>query len=101
MSDADLVQLIRAGGLPGAEALYDTYSRLICLVVIRIIPHQALAEQVIQATFLQIFNSIDDYDIGKEKIYTWIVTIAKTLAFEAKTNRISESTNKDISAGQR
>ena len=83
IADAELLRLVLAREPQGAEVLYDTYSKLVLLVIVRIIPQQALAEQLLESALIQVWNSADSYRMEDERFYTWVVRIARNLASEA------------------
>jgi DNA-directed RNA polymerase specialized sigma24 family protein len=102
ITDTDLLLFINAAEKKGIEILYDTYAAFLFLAIKRIVPDQKLAEQVLQTTLKKIWRSISDYDIEKERIYTWMINIARKTAFEAlaKTTRNYESKSEGVYAGK-
>jgi len=94
ISDADLSMLIRTGERDGAEMLYDTYGNFLFLAIIRIVPNEEIAEKVLQAAFQEIWASADCYDAEKERIYTWMISIARDIAYEALSAALWNDENK-------
>ena len=66
----------------GADALYDMYSSSLYGVIYRIIQHEEIAEDVLQETFVKIWNSCASYDAVKGRLFTWMVNIARNLAID-------------------
>ncbi|UOE52428.1 hypothetical protein MTO98_15230 [Mucilaginibacter sp. SMC90] len=83
ISDAELCLLIQRGEKNAAEILYDTYAGFLFLSIIRIVRNKELAKRVLEETFKKIWHSIPDYEIDKERIYTWMKAIAYDSAKEA------------------
>ena len=65
-----------------AEALYDMYSASLFGVIIRIVNDEALAEDILQDTFVKIWNSFSGYNTEKGRLFTWMVNIARNLAID-------------------
>ncbi|MDB5135300.1 MAG: sigma-70 family polymerase sigma factor [Mucilaginibacter sp.] len=64
------------------EALYDMYSASLFGVIVRIINDTAIAEDVLQDTFVKIWNSFQSYSTEKGRLFTWMVNIARNLAID-------------------
>lgn len=48
----------------------------------RIIPVEEIAEDLLQDTFLRIWNSTNHYDPSKGRLFTWMMNIARNLAID-------------------
>jgi RNA polymerase sigma factor (sigma-70 family) len=80
------------------EYLYDHYSGALYGVVFRILKQDKIAEEVLQDVFLKVWDRIDQYDVSRGRLFTWLVNIARNLAIdkirskeisrERKTNRL-------------
>lgn len=66
----------------GAEALYDMYSASLFGIISRVINDTAVAEDVLQETFVKIWNSFSSYSTEKGRLFTWMVNIARNLAID-------------------
>ncbi|MGV8878995.1 MAG: RNA polymerase sigma factor [Sphingobacteriaceae bacterium] len=64
------------------EALYDMYSASLFGVVVRIVQDHEMSEDVLQETFLKIWNSFGSYDEDKGRLFTWMVNVARNLAID-------------------
>ncbi len=64
------------------EALYDMYSGSLFGVISRIINDAAVAEDVLQDTFVKIWYSFSSYSTEKGRLFTWMVNIARNLAID-------------------
>ena len=79
-TDAELIMQLRRKTRAGAEALYDRYSTALMLVIIRIVPVKASAEEVLCASYLKIWNTFNLYNEGQGMLFTWMKAIATKLA---------------------
>lgn len=69
------------------EALYDMYSSSLYGVISRIVIDTATAEDVLQDTFVKIWNSFSSYSADKGRLFTWMVNIARNLAIDKIRSR--------------
>lgn len=82
LSENDLVQAIRQKDKSGAEALYDMYSSSLYGIIYRIVQHEEIAEDLLQETFVKIWNSFSSYDSSKGRLFTWMVNVARNLSID-------------------
>jgi RNA polymerase sigma-70 factor (ECF subfamily) len=82
LAEADLIQGIRKRERIASEALYDMYSSALYGVIFRIVQHEELAEDVLQETFVKIWNSFESFDAQKGRLFTWMVNIARNLSID-------------------
>lgn len=57
--------------------LYDKYSAAIYGVILRMIKKEEIAEDLLQETFLTVWNQSHRYDEAKGSFYTWVYRIAR------------------------
>ncbi len=77
------------------EALYDMYSSSLFGVISRIINDTATAEDVLQDTFVKIWNSFPSYSTEKGRLFTWMVNIARNLAIDKIRSKDFKNQNKN------
>lgn len=82
LSEEELVLALRRREKIAVEALYDMYSASLFGVISRIINNTAIAEDVLQDTFVKIWNSFSSYNTEKGRLFTWMVNIARNLAID-------------------
>jgi RNA polymerase sigma factor (sigma-70 family) len=87
LSEEELVLALRRRERIAAEALYDMYSASLFGAIVRIVNDEALAEDVLQDTFLKIWNSFSSYSSEKGRLFTWMVNIARNLAIDKIRSR--------------
>ena len=78
-----------------AEALYDMYSASLYGVISRIVIDTATAEDVLQDTFVKIWNSFASYSSDKGRLFTWMVNIARNLAIDKIRSKDFKNQNKN------
>lgn len=82
LTEEQLVQGLKAQDTAAIQALYEQYSGALMGVIIRIIPIEEIAEDLLQDTFLRIWNSTRHYDPSKGRLFTWMMNIARNIAID-------------------
>jgi len=82
LSEEELIVALRQREKIAAEALYDMYSSSLFGVIIRIVQNNELAEDILQETFVKIWNSFPSYSADKGRLFTWMVNIARNLSID-------------------
>jgi RNA polymerase sigma factor (sigma-70 family) len=82
LSEEELVLALRQREKIAVEALYDMYSSSLLGVIVRIVNDTDLAEDILQDTFVKIWNSFSSYSTEKGRLFTWMVNIARNLAID-------------------
>ena len=83
LQDSEVIHQILNKNKNALYLLYDKYSGALYGVILRICQNQALAEDVLQETFVKIWEKIGSYDSEKGRFYTWAYRIAKNTALNA------------------
>lgn len=87
MTEDRLIQSLKERSKGALEQLYDRYSAALYGVILRIIPDETLAEDVLQETFIKIWRKIDTYDSRKGRLFTWILNIARNTAIDTRRSK--------------
>jgi RNA polymerase sigma factor (sigma-70 family) len=69
------------------EVLYGQYSGALYSAILRILRQEELADEILQDTFLRIWDKIDSYDAQKGRLFTWMLNIARNLAIDKTRSR--------------
>lgn len=62
--------------------LYDRYARLAYSVIYRIVRNAAAAEELVQETFLRVWNRVQAFDAEKGALGPWVLTVARNRAID-------------------
>lgn len=95
LTEEELILALRNREKIGAEALYDMYSSALYGVILRIINDEPTAEDVLQDTFVKIWNSFASYSADKGRLFTWMVNIARNLAIDKVRSKDFKNQNKN------
>lgn len=82
LTEEELVRALKSRETIAIQALYDMYSGSLLGVISRIVQHDEIAEDLLQDTFIKIWNSTEYYDSSKGRLFTWMVNIARNLAID-------------------
>ena len=93
-SQDELILLIREKDQKAFSYLYDNYSQALFGVINNIIKDQEESEDVIQNTFLKIWNNFASYDESKGRLYTWMLNIARNMAIDSTRSKHEKIKNK-------
>jgi RNA polymerase sigma factor (sigma-70 family) len=95
LTEEQLVLSLRNHEKIAIEALYDMYSASLFGVISRIVTDTAIAEDVLQETFVKIWHSFSSYSTEKGRLFTWMVNIARNLAIDKIRSKDFKNQNKN------
>src|SRR5947199_758691 len=75
--DAALVHAVAAGSQAALAALYDRHASAVYAVASRLTTDRQIAEEVVQETFLAVWNRAELFDPGTGSLAAWLHTIAR------------------------
>lgn len=75
--DAALVEEVAAGSQDALAALYDRHADAVFAVAIRLTSDRQVAEEVVQETFLALWNRAELFDPGTGSLAAWLHVIAR------------------------
>jgi len=76
-SDADLVSAVAGGSQDALATLYDRYADGIFAAAVRLSGDRGVAEEVVQETFLALWNRAELFDPGTASLNAWLRAIAR------------------------
>ena len=80
--DADLARRLKAREPHAMSDLYDRYGRLAFSLIYRIVRNAAAAEDLVQETFLRVWNRAQSFDPQRGSLGPWILTVARNRAID-------------------
>jgi RNA polymerase sigma-70 factor, ECF subfamily len=82
LTEQDFVQLLQDGKPEQFAQLYDAFSSSLYGIIKKIIPDEEQAADVLQDSFIKIWNKRDTYDSSKGSIFTWMLNITRNTAID-------------------
>ena len=80
--DRDLVRRLKNRDQSAMGELYNRYGRLAFSLIVRIVRNEAVAEAVVQETFLRVWNRSASFDEERGAIGPWVLAVARNRAID-------------------
>lgn len=87
LDDKELVQAIVERDSEAISELFDRFSGMLKALSMRILHDPADAEEILQETFLQVWNQAARYDPKRSSVSTWLVLIARSRSIDRLRSR--------------
>ena len=99
-SEAILINRLRDGDTTAMGVLYDHFADALYGVVCRIVQDDALAADILQDSFVKVWQNADQYDPEKSRLFTWMLRICRNTAIDRIRQRQRRNTREiQTSAG--
>ncbi|MBQ0735525.1 RNA polymerase sigma factor [Aquimarina celericrescens] len=95
--DLKLIKQLQNKDSRALSAIYDRYSGALYGVILRICKNEEVAQDLLQETFLKIWQKSYQYDPKKGKFFTWSYRVAKNLTLNSLRNPTKLIQNEDLS----
>jgi RNA polymerase sigma-70 factor (ECF subfamily) len=76
-NDNALIDQLKNKDERALSLLYDKYSGAIYSVILKMIKDEGKAQNILQDTFMTVWNKAESYNSEKGRFYTWVYRIAK------------------------
>lgn len=83
LSDETLIARVARSDRTAFETLYDRYAPMVMGVSLKIIGDHAVAEEVLQETFWQVWQGAATYQLQGGSFASWLFRIARRLAIDS------------------
>jgi RNA polymerase sigma-70 factor (ECF subfamily) len=80
--DADLARRLRARDPRVMSTIYDRYGKLAYSLIFRMVRDSAAAEDLVQETFLRVWNRAQSFDAERGALGPWILAVARNRAID-------------------
>lgn len=81
--DAFLLSLVQAGEEQAMATLFDRYSKVVYSVALRVLSDQALAEDILQDVFMQMWRTPDNFTAVGGSLGGWLAVLARNRSVNA------------------
>jgi len=85
--DKELVRAIVERKEEAVAELYDRFSSLLMALAYRVLGNAQDAEEILQETFLQVWNQAARYDPSRSSVSTWLVLITRSRSIDRLRSR--------------
>jgi len=80
--EGDLARRLQSRDARAMGELYDRYGRLVYSLILRIVRNSAAAEDLVQETFLRVWNRMQGFDQERGALGPWVLTVARNRAID-------------------
>ncbi len=95
--DLELIKRLQNQDNMALSLIYDKYSAALYGIILRICKNEAKAQDILQETFIKIWQKSNSYNSEKGKFFTWSYRIAKNLALNSMRSPSKLIQNEDLS----
>ncbi|MBV8729686.1 MAG: sigma-70 family RNA polymerase sigma factor [Acidobacteriia bacterium] len=81
-SDAALIRRLQRRDPNALAELYDRYGRLAYSLILRVVRDTGVAEDIVQETFLRVWNRVQGFDAERGAIGPWLLAVARNRAID-------------------
>jgi RNA polymerase sigma-70 factor, ECF subfamily len=80
--DAEMVRRLKGGDPQALAEIYDRYGRVAYSLILHVVRDAAIAEDVVQETFLRVWNRARGFDAERGAFVPWLLCIARSRAID-------------------
>jgi len=95
-TEEELVRLLKCRNKASFTHLYQKYSGALYNIILQTIPESDIAGDILQETFINIWNKFDSYDHTKGRLFTWMLTISRNLCIDMVRSKEYKNSLKNI-----
>ena len=80
--DSELARRLKKRDPHAMSDLYDRYGRIAYSLIFRVVRDTGVAEDLVQETFLRVWNRVQSFDQERGALGPWILTVARNRAID-------------------
>src|SRR5579871_5310720 len=80
--DGDLAKRLQRREAGALGELYDRYGRLAYSLIYRVVRDAGIAEDLVQETFLRVWNRVEGFDGDRGALGGWLLAVARNRAID-------------------
>lgn len=96
-NEEELIALVRNKSNEAFGSLYDNYSAALYGVILKVVIYEEPAQDILQDSFVKIWNNFSSYDSSKGRLFTWMLNIARNTAIDALRSKQGKMESKNQS----
>jgi RNA polymerase sigma-70 factor (ECF subfamily) len=93
-NEEDLVSALQQQDQQAFSYLYDNYSGALFGLIYKMVNDKELAEDILQETFVKIWNNFSNYNSGKGRLFTWMINLTRNLTIDTLRSKGYKKQNK-------
>jgi RNA polymerase sigma-70 factor (ECF subfamily) len=87
LADEALAERLGDGDVAALERLYERHSRAIFSLALKLLADREAAEEVVQETFLKLWQRPDSYSVSRGRLIAWLLGVAHHRAIDRLRRR--------------
>jgi len=80
--DGDLLARLQKRDPEALAELYDRYGRVVYGLILRMVQDRGIAEDLVQETFLRVWNRAGGFDSDRGAVGPWLLAVARNRAID-------------------
>jgi RNA polymerase sigma factor, sigma-70 family len=80
--DRELAERLKRRDPQAMAELYDRYGRIAYVLIFRVVKDGGVAEDLVQETFLRVWNRVQGFDAERGALGPWVLTVARNRAID-------------------
>jgi RNA polymerase sigma-70 factor (ECF subfamily) len=80
--DTELIARLQRRDADAMGELYDRFGKMAYAVIYRVVRNETVAEDLVQETFIRVWNRVQGFDAAKGALGPWILTVARNRAID-------------------
>jgi len=91
--DSGLVARMQRRDPQALAELYDRYGRVVFSLILRVVRDTGIAEDLVQETFMRVWNRVNGFDAQKGSIGPWLLAVARNRAIDYLRSAVGRDRN--------
>ena len=92
-TEEELIADLRQHDEAAYQFLFDNYASPLFAIIKQIVSKQEVAEDILQETFVKIWQNITSYDASKGRLYVWMVSVARNISIDRMNSKTLSKQN--------
>jgi RNA polymerase sigma-70 factor, ECF subfamily len=80
--ETEVITLLAQGDKKAISLAYKNYADALFGIIVRIVKTKEIAEEVLQDTFVKVWDNASKFDESKGRLFTWFANIARNTAID-------------------
>jgi RNA polymerase sigma-70 factor, ECF subfamily len=93
LADEELMELVQDGEVRAFEAIFDRHASAAFSLAYRMCGRPAMAEDIVQESFVSLWRSSAAYDPARGSVRTWVLSVVRNRAIDAFRREAAKATS--------
>jgi RNA polymerase sigma-70 factor, ECF subfamily len=93
LADEELMELVQDGEVRAFEVIFDRHASAAFSLAYRMCGRPAMAEDIVQESFVSLWRSSAAYDAARGSVRTWVLSVVRNRAIDAFRREAAKATS--------